>query len=852
MRAGRTRRITPFSPAGSPPSPDPVPDVESVPPVGPLSSIDPEPPADLLSFDPVPPITPPPSESDAGGQPPDGDRPPASLTLLPRPLYLTLGIFALVLALGRCLDAYQLLYSRWGVVYGPGWTDVHVRLPAYYVVAALLGVVGLALVVMAAVPRLSARFGGSDARLTRSLLVPAGAVAAVWFAGLLVLPALFQWLHVTPNEITVEKPYLAHNIAFTRQGFDLEKVEEQAFAPTAELTPEVIQANQHLLSEVRLWDPNALQDVFEQFQEFRLYYEMAEIDIDRYTIGDRYRQVMVAAREMEQANLPAQSQTFVNRHFKYTHGYGLAMASAHDFTPDGLPNLLIKDIPPVAQDPDLRVERPEIYYGQHTRDYVVANTLEPELDYPSGESNVYSRYSGTGGIPLSSFWRKLVYGWKVGGTRFLFSTYATEESRVLYRRQVQERVSTLAPFLDFDHDPYITLVGGRLQWIVDAYTTSRHYPYSDPYFAGETVEAPRGERDRDGEPDRDGERDRVTAAPVTEWVADYLHGANYVRNAVKAVVDAYDGTVTFYVFEPKDPIVQVWSRIYPGLFKARVEMPPELLAHVRYPEGFLLAQGLVHAKYHMTDPEVFYNQEDLWIRATERYYDEVRPVEPYYVMWRPPAAKKAELTLIQPFTPKNRQVLIGWIAGLSDGDNYGRLISYRFPKDEWVLGTQQVDTKIDQDRFLSAQLALWDQRGSRVIRGNVLVIPIDDALLYVEPIYLQADAAAYPELRVVVLMHKDRMSYADTFDQALRGLVAGEPREGPAAGLEALVGSTEAARRASEALGNYLRLQGERRFEQAAAELRALEGSLKELEAAAPRGLPGLPPSGSAKDDGAR
>lgn len=765
---------------------------------------------------------------------PEGEAPPVpvptGLAALARPSFITVGALLVVLAAGMYLDVFHLLYSRWGIVYGPGWTDVHVRQPAYQMIGALLAVAGAALVVVGASAAASRRFGGTAARLRRVILVPVGGIAVLWVTGLLILPLLFQWLRVTPNEITVERPYLAHNIAFTRQGFDLEKVEQQPFVPSGKLTPEVIAENERLLSEVRLWDPQALDAVLEQFQEIRLYYEMAELDIDRYVLGGRYRQVMVAAREMDQRNLPPQSQTFVNRRFKYTHGHGVAMASVRDFTQDGLPNLLVKDIPPVSQFPELHVDRPEIYYGQHTTGYVVVRTTEPEFDYPSGEHNVYSNYEGKGGVQLSNFWRKLVYAWKLGGTRLLFSSYPTDESRVLYDRNIRERVGKIAPFLHFDHDPYVVVVGGRLKWIVDAYTTSSYYPYSEPYFSGEVIEPVDGER----------------PAVATANVASYLHGASYVRNAVKAVVDAYDGAVTFYVFEPADPIIQVWSRVFPGLFRSKAEMPPEILAHVRYPEGFLLAQGLVYAKYHMTDPMVFYNQEDLWIRATERYYDQIRPVDPYYVMWRPPGEDAAEFSLILPFTPKNRQVLVGWIAGLCDPENYGRLITYRLPKDQWVLGTQQVDTKIDQDRFLSAQLALWDQRGSRVIRGNVLVIPIGDTLLYVEPIYLQADEAAYPELRIVVLMHGDQMAYANTFDDALRALVHGMPAGAPGPEIGALTdGRAPAiAGRANEALGSYLRLLGERRFEEAAVQLRELERALRELEATPPPAsapLPGLP-----------
>lgn len=778
----------------------------------------------------VPPSSMNPAQQAATAPPAGSDTaPPPDRGAWARPLFVALGAFTLVLAAGRFIDAFHLLYSRWGVVYGPGWTDVHVRLPAYYIVGSLLALLAAVLFVAGASPRFSSRLAATRGRLARSVSGFALAAGAVWVTGLLLLPLLFQWLRVAPNEITAEKPYLANNIAFTRKGFDLEKVEERPFAPSGAFTPQLARANAELLEEIRLWDPRALQAVLKQFQEIRLYYEMADLDVDRYVMGDQYRQVMVAAREMEQMNLPAQSRTFVNRRFKYTHGYGAAMASVHDFTADGLPNLLIKDLPPVAQYPNLAIDRPEIYYGEHTDGYVIADTEEPEFDYPLGEQNVYTRYEGHGGVELTNFWRKLVYGWKLGGTRLLFSGYPTDRSRVLYHRNIQERVAALAPFLDFDHDPYVVVVGGRLKWIVDAYTTSSYYPYSEPYFSGEVVE----KAARNGQKTGAGPAKPATRDVVRANVASYLHGANYVRNAVKAVVDAYDGDVTFYVFAPDDPIIQVWSRAFPGMFRPRSEMPRELYAHVRYPEGFLLAQGLVYAKYHMTIPEVFYNQEDLWIRATERYYDEIRPVDPYYVMWKPPGAPWPQFSLIQPFTPKNKQVLIGWIAGLCDPQSYGRLIAYRFPKEQWVLGTQQVDTKIDQDPVLSAQLSLWDQRGSRVIRGNVLVIPIDRTLLYVEPIYLQAEAAAYPELRVVVLMHGEQMAYAPTFDEALRKLLSGEPPAPAGAGLSVLAPEAgprpEAAERASRALDGYLRALGQKRFEDAAAELRALDTALRDL-----------------------
>jgi hypothetical protein len=375
----------------------------------------------------------------------------------------------------------------------------------------------------------------------------------------------------------------------------------------------------------------------------------------------------------------------------------------------------------------------------------------------------------------------------------------------------------LAPFLQFDHDPYIVLHDGRLYWIIDAYTASSYYPYSEP-FASDVAARSRMNWDQPGRASQD---------------MRYLEGANYVRNSVKVVVDAYNGSVDLYVFNPEDPIIQVWQKAFPGLFKPRGDMPGGLEAHVRYPEGFLLAQGLVFARYHMTDPEVFYNQEDVWVRATEKYYAQLQPVEPYYVMWEPPGTDEREFILMLPFTPKNRQVLIGWIAGMCDGENYGRLLAYQFPKEKHVLGTQQVETKIDQDPFLSQQLSLWDQRGSRVVRGNVLAIPVDQTLLYVEPIYLQAEAAAYPELRMVIVMHGDELSYAESFDDALAGLY-GETQ--PGTGLQTPGGTTaELVDQASEAFDRYMKAMGEGNFPEAGQQLNSLSQLIEQLKAAAGR-----------------
>lgn len=735
------------------------------------------------------------------------------------------GVLLLILALGKYLDRYHLMYSELGAVTGPGWTDVHVRIPALVVMVAVMGIGGILLVVRplrGMLQRRLSRFQGESAPRGIYTLGAVGLViAGAWLLSLVIIPAGFQWLRVEPNEITFEKPYIANNIEFTRHGFKLNGVEEREFPAAEKFGPRMVAKNRQIFDNIRLWDWRALDAVYKQFQEIRLYYEFDDVDVDRYTAGDQYLQVMVSAREMEINNLPEQSQTFVNRRFKYTHGYGITLTTVSDFTPQGLPDLLVKDIPPVSRFEKLAVEQPQIYYGELTRHPAVVNTKEKEFDYPKGEENVYIQYPGSGGVVLENYWwRKFLFGWKFDGMRLFLSSYPTAESRILFHRQIEDRVQTLAPFLSFDNDPYIVLADGKLYWIIDGYTTTRYFPYSEPFSGIE-----RSIRSK-----RRPDRQAVLPGPVRLQFA----GENYVRNSVKAVVDAFNGTVTFYVFDEDDPIIQTWRNIFPELFHRREKMPAALVDHVRYPADMLLIQGLVFAKYHMTDPTVFYNQEDLWVRATEKYYDRVQPVEPYYIMWELPGSDEAEFVLMLPFTPKNRQVLIGWIAGMCDGENYGRFLAYKFPKEKRVLGPQQVETKIDQDSYLSGQLTLWDQRGSRVIRGNVLAIPIEETLLYVEPIYLQAETAAYPELRLVALMHNDNLSYAESFDKALEGLfsekipaatASPQMRDERPSGAEISV--SERIRQANDAFERYLQFLGEKRYSEAARALKELETALK-------------------------
>ncbi|MGK7391909.1 MAG: UPF0182 family membrane protein [Candidatus Cyclobacteriaceae bacterium M2_1C_046] len=735
-------------------------------------------------------------------------------------VFISGAVVLFILAAGKYLDRFHLMYSELGAASGPGWTDVNIKLPVLMIMVVITALAGILLLVPAGrnlIVKLLAKFQiNAQASPGITVLTTTALVVLIWFLGLTALPGFFQNYRVEPNEITYEKPYIANNIEYTQYAFNLDKIEEREFPVVDTFTREMVRDNEMIFKNIRLWDWRALDAVLKQFQEIRLYYEFDDVDIDRYHFGDQYRQVMVSAREMNTDNLPTQSQTFVNKHFKYTHGYGIVLTTVTDFTPEGLPNLLVKNIPPVTEYPELEVTQPQIYYGELTDDYVIVNSSEQEFDYPMGDENVYISYPGTGGVQITGFWRKFIYSYKMGGTKLLFSSYPTENSRIMFKRQVKERAKTLAPFLELDGDPYIVNADGKLYWMIDAYTTSSYYPYSEPFSSQELVQYKEGEQTRRMQVQHD---------------RDY-EGINYIRNSVKIVVDAFNGDVDFYMFDEEDPLIQVWDKIFPGLLKRRAEMPDKLLEHVRYPVDYLLIQGLKYAKYHMEDPEVFYNQEDLWIRATENYYGQVVPVEPYYIMWEQPDSDEPEFSLILPFTPKNRQVSIGWIAGLSDPENYGRFISYSFPKDKRVLGPQQVETKIDQNSFLSGQLSLWDQRGSRVIRGNVLAIPVDNTLIYVEPIYLQAETAAYPELRLVIVMHDDNLSYAPTFEEALEGIFKDQPEIKEEKGeeeraIKQLAGTL--IQQANKAFNNYIEETGKGNFGRASQSLEQLQEALEKL-----------------------
>lgn len=628
-------------------------------------------------------------------------------------------------AWGYYLHQFLLFYSERGTIFGPGYTDIHASLLAIRI-----------LFVLALILTLVAVCGGMRASL-RPALYGLGLLIAVSFGAGLVYPALLQKVVVEPNELERERPYIEKAIAFTRMAYNLDKIERRQFPAGKTLQPEDIEENQDVFTNVRLWDWQPLKQTYSQLQEMRLYYQFHDIDVDRYRVNGQYRQVMLAARELAQDQLPAQAQTWVNQHLKYTHGYGIAMSPVNEVTTEGLPRFFFKDIPPQT-DTDLKLTRPEIYFGEVKAPYVIVNTKTGEFDYPKGDENVYTRYQGNGGVPIKNIWRRLAFAVSFADYRLLLSGDITRESRVLYYRDIETRVRKIAPFLRFDHDPYVVLADGRLFFLWDAYTTSRWFPYAEP----------------EG-------------------------GFNYIRNAVKVVVDAYDGKVNFYLSEPDDPLSRSFSRIFPGLFKPLEEMPPELLQHIRYPEDLFLIQARKYAVYHMQDPQVFYNKEDKWVLPTELFGTEEVRVEPYYIITRLPGAERLEFMLIMPFTPQNKKNMIAWLSARCDGENYGRLLVYEFPKQELVFGPMQVEARITQDAQISQQITLWDQRGSRVIRGNLLIIPVKDALIYVEPLFLQAEQSRMPELRRVIVVHGDRIvmesSLAAALEKVFTGRVSPEP-----------------------------------------------------------------------------
>lgn len=626
-------------------------------------------------------------------------------------------LFFLVKAWGYRLDQYSLLNSTSGVVHGASYTDIHASLMAYKV----LSVLSLLTAVLILANLFLKRF-----RLT-AYAIGGLVLASILLTG--VYPALVQKFVVLPNEFSREAPYIANNIKFSQMAYNLNEVERKPFPAGRTLQAKDIQENTSTIDNIRLWDWRPLQQTYGQLQEMRLYYEFKNIDIDRYQIDGQYRQVMLALREMNQSQLPDQAKTWINQRLLYTHGYGVAMSPVNEVSGEGLPQFFLKDIPPAAST-GVKVTRPEVYYGESDDGYVIVKTKTQEFDYPKGDGNAYAKYEGTGGIRIGSFFNKLILAFAMGDYKMLLTSDINGDSQILLNRNIKERIPKIAPFLSYDSDPYPVIDSkGGITWIWDAYTVSNMYPYAEAFD------------------------DR---------------GNNYIRNSVKVTMNAYNGDVNFYITDQKDPIIQTYSKVFPGMFKTMDQMPSDLKDHTRYPEDLFLIQSRMYALYHMNDPQVFYNREDKWNLPTEKVGSEEKPMEAYYTITVLPGEQKPEYVLIMPFSPQNKKNMVAWMAARSDGKNYGKLIVYEFPKQELVYGPMQVEARIDQDTTISQQLSLWDQRGSSVIRGNLLVIPVKDSLLYVEPIYLQAEQSKMPELRRVVVAAGDKVVMEPTLDLALQ------------------------------------------------------------------------------------
>ncbi|MGH7357950.1 MAG: UPF0182 family protein, partial [Candidatus Rokuibacteriota bacterium] len=642
---------------------------------------------------------------------------------------LTLLLFAK--AADFWLDRYNLLYSQRGAVLGATYTDVHATLPALQWLAVLSALCGLTALLHV------------FRRSTRPVLAGLVVLVAGWMTGVWAFPTLMQRLRVAPNALVAESPYIAHHIGMTRRAFALDRIEERDFPARETLTAVDLARNTPTLKNVRLWDQAPLLATFAQLQEIRTYYRFVDVDNDRYVVDGDYQQVMLSARELSYQNLPRDVQgqdadrQWINEHLQYTHGYGAVVGPVNRITPEGLPELYIKDIPPVSRT-SLRMTRPEIYFGEVSNEYVFVRTRSQEIDYPAaaGNENVYTTYGGQGGVPVGSFWRRLLLSIRFGSYRILLSPEITAESRVLFHRRVGERVRRIAPFFRFDPDPYLVIrENGRLVWMLDGYTVTDRYPYAE----------------------------RVPGL------------GNYVRNAVKVVVDAYDGTVRFYVADAQDPIVRAYAAVFPGLLAPIDAMPADLRAHVRYPAGFFAVQARMYATYHMQDPRVFYNKEDLWSVPRMQESGREREQDPYYTIMRIPGEPREEFVLLMPFTPLRRDNMIAWLAARSDGAAYGRLAAFLFPKQRLVYGPRQIAARIDQDAVISQQLTLWSQRGSTIIRGSLLAVPVEESLVYVQPLYLAAEKGSIPELKRVIVAHGNQIAMGETFDASLQSIFGRRP-----------------------------------------------------------------------------
>ncbi len=694
-------------------------------------------------------------------------------------------LILLVKAGGYYLGTYDLLLSPRGIVFGAGYSDINAQLPALWILTILA--LACAAVCIWQIGR----------RGVRPVLIALAVLLGANVVGLGIYPTLLQRFRVVPNEVAAERSYIEQNIKFTRMAYGLDRIQEQEFPAEETLRAEDLQRNDPTIKNIRLWDHRPLLATYAQLQEIRTYYRFVDVDNDRYLVDGQLRQVMLSPRELSYRNLP--SRIWINERLTYTHGYGVVLGPVNRITPEGLPDFWIKDIPPVSTGP-IKVTRPEVYYGEIGNDYVFVKTRGQELDYPAGDKNVYSNYAGEGGVPIHSFLRKLLFALRFGDVKIVLSNDIIGESRVMYYREIGERVKKAAPFIQFEREPYLVIgEDGRLFWIIDGYTTSNQFPYSEP-----------------------------------------VRGlGNYIRNSVKAVVDAYNGSLALYLSEPDDPVVKAYAQAFPGLFQPLSAMRADLRPHIRYPQGLFAIQARMFATYHMRDPQVFYNKEDLWNIPKKTTDGQEREMESYYTIMRLPGEKTEEFILLTPFNPSKKDNMIAWLAARSDGPHYGKLIVYNFPKQKLIYGPRQIEARIDQDAFISQQLSLWSQRGSQVIRGSLLAIPIEKSLLYVEPLYLAAEKGSLPELKRVIVAFGNQIAMEENLEASL-AQIFGKPGKQPMVARAEPAATPAPARAregglrdlADEAWQHYSRAQEFLRqgnFSGYGEEIKRLEGSLKTL-----------------------
>lgn len=698
--------------------------------------------------------------------------------------------FILVAVKDYFVDIPSLVYSSTGPFTGASYTDVAISVPVLQIGAVLAGATAAVLIFHA------------FRSVTRQVVGVIVLYFLVTLVGNWAVPSVVQRFIVLPNELAKEDRYIRYNIAGTREAYGIDGVEKRELSGDTRLTQEDIDANQSTIRNVRLWDRGPLLDTFSQIQEIRTYYEFVSVDNDRYTIDGELRQTLLSPRELSAASLP--QRNFINEHLTFTHGFGLTLGPVNEVTPEGLPVLFLQDLPPKSSTASLAVKRPEIYYGEVANAYVVVKTKAQEFNYPSGEENVYTEYEGEGGVPVNSLLKKLLFALRFGSTKFLFSNDITADSRILFYRDIRERVRRLAPFLKFDRDPYLVVTeAGRLTWMYDAYTTSDRYPYAE-YSSDALLTQNGGENLIPGR-------------------------LNYIRNSVKIVIDAYDGSMKLYIADPDDPLIKAYAKIFDGAFLPLSEMPEGLKKHIRYPEDLFRYQTDMYRVYHMDEPQIFYNKEDEWeipVKAGQAAGD---PIMRHLIM-RLPEEEREEFILMLPYTPRGKDNLAAWMVARNDGEHYGELVVYRFPKQELVFGPQQIRNRINQNPDISRQISLWDQRGSEVIQGSLLVIPIESSLLYVQPLYLRAEGGRIPELKRVIVANENRIAMEETLDKALVRLFAGAPvavEEEQAADEEPAAGTLlEQANAAYESA-----LEAQRRGDWAAygAEIERLGELLKQL-----------------------